>query len=213
MDLDDSSKLLYDLSRFYINSKYFTLILITNHKPFILKLDTRTQSSLFLNEIDFLKYKPTEIKQILKERIEFGLIDNCLSQDLLGYVCGYSASRGGDARIAIDLIYKSAKASEKRGELVILKEVLLDSSKLVDSVKLFEKIECLNQREQEILNLIEEPITTKDLYLNTKIPQRTVRNIIDALEKLELISVDSLSQGKGKTRVIKLRFDKSLLKN
>jgi cell division control protein 6 len=212
MNLEDSSKLLYDLSRFYINSKFFTLILITNYKSFVLKLDTRTQSSLSLNEIDFLKYKPTEIKQILKERIDFGLIDNCLSQDLLGYVCGYSASRGGDARIAIDLIYKSAKASEKKGKLVISKEIILDSSKLVDSVKLFEKIEGLNKKEQEILNLIEEAITTKELYLKTKIPQRTVRNIIDALERLELISVNPLNIGKGKTRELKLRFDKSLLK-
>jgi archaeal cell division control protein 6 len=205
------SDLLYDLTRININNKYFCVILITNHKEFILKLDSRTKSSLFLNTIEFEKYNPKQIKEILAQRIEFGLIPNSIDNDLIGYISGYSSRRGGDARIAIDLLYKSAKESDKNGLLKINKDIILNSSKLIDSIKLTEKIHYLSKNELELLNILEDGMLTIDVYKTQKIPERTFRRYLQNLEKINLIRFENINSNSGRTRKIFLNFDKSLI--
>jgi cell division control protein 6 len=208
---ENSSKILYDLSRFSYNSKYFSLILITNYKDFYLTIDQRTQSSLFLSEIEFSKYNSKDLKQILKERIEYGLIPGAISENLIGYISGYAAVRGGDARIAINLLYKAAKQAEKEGLLKITKEILLESSKLVDSIKLSEKIKSLSKEEYAFLVLLEDNITTSDIYKKSNVPQRTIRRYLDKFEKLEIIKLEKNDFGKGGVRKIILKFNKKIL--
>jgi len=212
MDVNDSSKLLYDLTRFSINNKYFTVILVTNHKSFILDLDKRTQSSLFISEIEYSKYKPIEIKEILKERIDYGLVPGSINDDLIGYVSGYAASRGGDARIAIDLVYKAGKESEKQGLQEITREILLDSAKLVDSQKLSEKVKYLSTEEIDVLLAIDDGIITTDLYSKLRFSERTIRRYLENLENLELIRIDSYRTGKAEKRRVSLRMDPELLR-
>jgi cell division control protein 6 len=212
MDKDETSKLLYDLSRFNVGKRYFTLILITNYRASIQELDNRTQSTLFLSDIEFLRYKPLEIKGILKERIEFGLVPGSISEDLIGYVSGFAAGRGGDARIAIDLIYKAGKNSEKVGQSEITKEILLSSARLVDAVKFSEKIKYLSPEEYDVLLAIDEGINVSSLYTKFDLSERTIRRYLDNLEKLELIKIESYWTGKGEKRRISLRVDPELLK-
>jgi len=212
MNSEEASKLLYDLSRFNSEKRYFTLILVTNYKSCILELDSRTQSTLFLSDLEFPKYKPQEIKGILKERIEFGLVPGSISEDLIGYVAGFAAGRGGDARIAIDLLYKAGKNSEKLGQSEITKEILLSSARLVDSVKLSEKIRYLLPEEYEVLLAIDEGIDVSNLYLKLKSPERTIRRYLENLEKLELIKIEAYRIGKGEKRRVSLRVDPELLK-
>ncbi len=208
---DDTSALLYDLCRHSEKSKYFTLILITNYKSFILDLDSRTQSSLYLSEIEFPKYNPIDLKLILKERIEYGLIPEAISNDLIGYIAGYAATKAGDARIAIDLLYKSAKESEKHGDLKITKDILLSSSRLVDSIKLSEKVKSLSKDEYEVLCLIGNGVKASEIYNNTKLSERTVRRYLEKLDKLELVDIIKVDGGKGPSRKISLKVDKDLL--
>jgi len=208
----DISVLLYDLSRFSANNKYFTLILITNNKSFILDLDSRTQSSLFLKDLEFKKYTSQDLKLILKERIDHGLLKDAISQDLIGYISGYAAVRGGDARIAIDLLYKAAKKSERKGDLKISKEVLLSSSNFIDSIKINEKISSLSKEEFKVLSSLKDGITTSDFYSFFKnISERTVRRYLLKFEKLGFISLDKKNEGRGNIRTISLKFNKELL--
>jgi len=212
MNTEDASILLYDLSRFCSGKKYFTIILITNYKSCILNLDKRTQSTLFLVDLEFSRYKPEEIKLILKERIEFGLILDSISDDLIGYVAGFSAGRGGDARIAIDLLYKAGKNAEKLGSPKITKEILLSSARLIDSVKLSEKIKCLSPEEYDVLLSIDDGVDISTLYSKFKLSERSIRRYIENLEKLELIKIESYWAGKGEKRRISLMVDPELLK-
>ena len=212
MDVIDSSNLLYDLTRFSSNNKFFTVILITNHKSFILDLDKRTQSSLFLSEIEYPKYKPTEIKDILKERIDYGLVPGSINEDLIGYISGFAAARGGDARIAIDLIYKAGKEAEKQGLQEITRDVLLSSAKFVDSQKLSEKIKYLSKEEIDVLLAIDDGIVTTELYCKLNLSERAIRRYLDTLEKLELIKIDSYRTGKAQKRRVSLRMDPELLR-
>ncbi len=209
---EDLSVLLYDLSRFSSNNKYFTLLLITNNKSFVLDLDTRTRSSLFLKDLEFKKYSSQDLKIILKERVKYGLIEKAITEDLIGYIAGYAAVRGGDARIAIDLLYKAAKQSEREGNLSISKEVLLSSSNLIDSIKVNEKISSLSKEEFKFLSSLKDDQTTTEAYSSMKdIAERTKSRYLLKFEKLGFISLSLLKEGKGSHRKITLKFNKELL--
>lgn len=208
----DASYLLYELSRTVVDNKYFNLILITNNKDFLIHLDPRVQSSLFINKIEFNKYSPVELKTILRERIEYGLIENAISEDLLGYIAGYAAKCGGDARIAIDLLFKAAKNAEKKGNLKITKEILLDSANVVDSIKISEKKKTLSKLELDVLGCIIDGMLSGDLYsLFPKSQERTIRRYVTNFEKQKLIETKEINTKNGRTRQIFLKFDKSLL--
>ncbi len=212
---EEISEILYDLSRIEINSKYFTLILITNHRDFLATLDSRTQSTLFLNDLEFKRYSPQELKEILNERVEYGLIKNSISQDLVGFITGYAAKNGGDARIAIDLLYKSAKETDKVGLLEITKDIILDSAKLIDSVKLIEKLNYIDSKQKELLEGIpKEGIESGALYkkFEKKESDRTIRRHLEILENIGLIKTIQVTDKKGKTRKIETTFNKELLK-
>lgn len=213
LEKSEISTILYDLSRMEVSKKYFALILITNYKEFTITLDPRVKSSLFLSEIEFKRYSPQELKEILKERIDYGLIPKAISEDMIGYITGYAAKNGGDARIAIDILYKSAKTAEKKGNLKIDKETILESEKLIDAVKLCEKLNYIDQLEKDILKTIpEDGIDSGDLYkLFSKDSDRTIRRHLDNLEKIGLIKISENATQKGKTRKIELTFSKELL--
>lgn len=210
---EEISEILYDLSRIEVNHKYFTLILVTNYKDFLGTLDSRTQSTLFLNDLEFKKYSPQELKEILVERVEYGLIKNSISPDLIGYITGHAAKNGGDARVAIDLLYKSAKQAEKRGELTISKDIIEDSARLIDSVKLLEKLNYIDSNQKEILSAIpNEGIDSGKLYELFEKSDRTIRRHLEVLENAGLIKITEATKNKGKTRIIELTFNKELLK-
>lgn len=208
---NDCSSLLYDLSRISEDTKYFCLLLITNNKSFLIDLDNKTQSSLFLASIPFPRYSPKELKQILKERVDFGLIKEALSEDLLGYISGFAAKRGGDARIGIDLLYKSAKLSEQEGLLKISKQKLLDATKIIDSIKFSEKKEFLSEEQIAFLKSIEDGMTTSILYKKKIFPERTARRYLSSFEKLNILRFEDANVGKGRVRKIFLNFDKDLI--
>ncbi|MDD3976230.1 MAG: AAA family ATPase [Candidatus ainarchaeum sp.] len=208
---DDCSKLLYDLSRFSYNSKFFTLILITNNKFFINYLDLRTQSSLFLTDLEFPKYTPSDLKNILLERINFGLIENAISTDLIGFVTGFAAKNSGDARIAIDLVYKASKFSEKNGFLKISKDILISCSSLVDSVKLLEKFKTLNDNEKRFFLSLKDQSDSSLAHITENIPSRSARRYLEKLDKLNLISLKDNKNGKGNSRIIIINVNRDIL--
>lgn len=213
LEKSEISTILYDLSRIEVSKRYFSLVLITNHKEFTFALDPRVQSSLFLSEIEFKRYSPQELKEILKERIDYGLMPKAISEDLTGYITGYAAKNGGDARIAIDILYKSAKTAEKKGLVKIDKETILESEKLIDAVKLSEKLNYIDFKEKEILQIIPtEGIDSGSLYeFFPKDSDRTIRRYIENLEKIGLIKTKETVSQKGKTRKIELTFNRELL--
>jgi cell division control protein 6 len=208
----DLSALLYDLSRFSYNNKYFTLLLVTNNKSFILNLDLRTQSSLFLQDLEFKKYTSQDLKKILEERIKYGLLEKSISADLIGYIAGYAAIRSGDARIAIDLLYKAAKESEREGLLKITKQILLASSSLIDSIKINEKVGSLSKEEFNLLKSLENDMKTIEVYkLFPNISERTLRRYLLKFKQLGFITLNKVDEGKGNVRLIILNFSKELL--
>jgi predicted ArsR family transcriptional regulator len=101
--------------------------------------------------------------------------------------------------------------AERKGLLIISKEIILESSKLIDSVKLSEKIHFLSKEEITVLNVLEDGICTGEIYSKLDIPQRSIRRYLENLEKINLIRFEDITGNKGRTRKIFLNFDKSLI--
>ena len=76
IDANEASSLLYDLLRGDYGMKSFILALISNKKEIIAELDARVKSSFMYEEIEFPAYEPQQIKQLLKERIEYAFLPN-----------------------------------------------------------------------------------------------------------------------------------------
>ncbi|MHA2338781.1 MAG: Cdc6/Cdc18 family protein [Candidatus Hodarchaeales archaeon] len=121
---NEISNLLYSFTRTNDNSnKYFSqrisLILITKNKEFLFLLDPSIKSSLAKNIIHFPSYTENEIKDILKERTKISLIEGAVLDQILDSISEIAAEKGGDARLAIELLWRTAKMAESSQKLVI----------------------------------------------------------------------------------------------
>lgn len=189
---------LYDLLRMEesLGGK-IVCILITNEQEFIAKLDRRVKSSFAQKTIQFCPYRPSELRDILKERARIGLLPESYGEEVLGICAGFGARHRGDARIAIKLLFNSAKEAEKQGN----KKIEVSDVEKCKNEVLFEieegKKELLNENEKKVLETIGgEWNESSELYKKVKIDKRIIRMSIEQLERLGFIET---KQEKSKT--------------
>ena len=134
IDANEASSLLYDLLRGDYGMKSFILALISNKKEIIAELDARVKSSFMYEEIEFPAYEPQQIKQLLKERIEYAFLPNVVEPDVIDVTSGFSAKHNGDVRLAIESLLKAGRNAEN------------DNSKKVKLEHLRKAIDSIQQR-------------------------------------------------------------------
>jgi archaeal cell division control protein 6 len=211
--LPEESKILYDLLRIneYAN-KSLGLILISNDLNLKSKLDDRIKSSLTEESIEFQKYSPIQLKDILWERAKLAFFSECISKEVIDLTVGNVAKLNGDARIGINALLKAGRIADKNNsnkiELIHLKQALIES----ESVSIKKAEPFLSENESNALKLInsKKELTSGELYeLYSKnfslLSERSIRKIINSLESKKLIQIELIDLGnKGKTRKIKL---------
>ena len=121
---DEINTLLYAFTRISdtsneVYNQRISLILITKNKDFVFLLDPSIKSSLAKNIIIFPVYNQNEIFDILIKRVKDSLIVDSVSDIILMRISEISAEKGGDARLAIELLWRSAKIAESYHKLVI----------------------------------------------------------------------------------------------
>jgi cell division control protein 6 len=125
---DERTDFLYQLSRIeecppVHNSRYsnysgsktearFNLMAITRDKNFRHYLDSSTASSLGRNFILFPPYSRNQLFDIINDRAERGLREECYDDELIEVIASL-AEEYGDARFAIELLWRSAKLADK----------------------------------------------------------------------------------------------------
>jgi cell division control protein 6 len=125
---DERTDFLYQLSRLeecppVHNSRYsnysgsktearFNLMAITRDKNFRHYLDSSTASSLGRNFILFPPYSRNQLFDIINDRAERGLREECYDDELIEVIASL-AEEYGDARFAIELLWRSAKLADK----------------------------------------------------------------------------------------------------
>ncbi|UCE13717.1 MAG: AAA family ATPase [Candidatus Heimdallarchaeota archaeon] len=89
-----------------------SLILITRNPHFQTLLDTALLSSLCNSVIVFSPYNNGQMFDILSLRVQKGLHENTCSDDLIKSITSLTINNG-DARTAIELLWRSAKVAEQ----------------------------------------------------------------------------------------------------
>lgn len=154
----EEQQVLYDLGRLPENSGLQIGILgITNNPEIMLSADARTRSSLGQSRVEFRKYSPHELKGILQERAKAGYNPESLSAEVIPLCAAISAKSGGDARVAISILWQSGREAERNGAKKVLPEhVKSISEKCITDAKTLgvRKEEELAESERRIIKAI-----------------------------------------------------------
>ncbi|MFX0013073.1 MAG: Cdc6/Cdc18 family protein [Promethearchaeota archaeon] len=127
----------------------FNLLCCTRDKHFRHHLDSSTASSLGRNFINFPPYTRNHLFDIINSRAELGLRKECYDDELLDIIAGL-AEEYGDARFAIELLWRAAKLADRNKSEQITTEHV---RKAVISVLPIEKsvVEDLNTHQKLLL--------------------------------------------------------------
>ncbi len=196
VDQIKDEKVLYDLSRF----QNAAIILIANRSDVFVDMDDRIRSSFSsIEEVRFKAYSDSEILDILKDRVEYGLRDEAIDQSVLKLIASKS---GGDARVAIATLKKAAQKAEREGleeiERDIVKESFSDAVKDNRSVSL----KKLNGDQRELYDILKEEKELKSgelfkAYRDQVEDGPTDRTLRRYMKKMEAYG---LVEAKGSTR-------------
>lgn len=201
----EDDKVLYDL----LEIEGVCLVLISNSETIFYNSDPRVRSRMqSLDRIEFRPYSNSEIADILKDRVEFGLVPDVIDSLQIQKISGLSE---GDCRKAINMLRMAAELAEKTNSPKILDGHI---EKIIPRTVSFEKnkmVESLNTHQKILYGIIKasKEIPASELYEKFKktcaekaseeIVDRTVRKYLEKIENLNLIS----SSGNGRWTVYK----------
>lgn len=199
---------LYDLARaqeaFGMRA---SVIAITNDSELMAKLDPRIRSSLSNRKIDFSPYTPLELKAILADRAKLAFFSGALDEEVVPLCAAVAAKQGGDARIAIALLWASGKHAERDGRMKIsVDDVKAEKDKAVGQAGslLERKKETLDDFDRKLIEAIEKagekgadsPLLYKAAGVDSG-GERNVRNHLAKLAAAGLIRAEESGEGSG----------------
>jgi len=210
----EGEKVLYDLCRSFENySVKSAVIATTNDVLFSAKLDQRIRSS-FSEIIKFQPYGLEDLKKILYEREKIAFFEKSLEKEVIPLCAAVAYKRGGDARIALNLLLASARLAEKEGASKVSVFHVKECKNFVIEnfgTKAQRKIEDLDELDKKIIEMIKSfgGIESGQLYktLSSLGKERTIRNRIEKLLKSGLLLSQEVQLKRGKTRLIKIKED------
>jgi cell division control protein 6 len=192
-----------------------SIILVTNHKEWILGLDERIKSRLTPDVIEFRQYDAKEIMDILKQRADVAFYPNVLDKDLLE-VISVKTFEIGDVRQGLYLLREAANAAEDESSKKILKKHV---EKAIEKLSNFmtKKTSDLEEETRDILEIIKNnsgkrigelfEVFKKDHSCTYKTFQRKIQK----LAANKFISVKKTSGGKeGNTTIVDYASSKKL---
>jgi cell division control protein 6 len=232
--LDEVDKLkgdeaLYNLSRINNDLKIakVSIVGISNDLKFTEFLDPRVKSSLGEENMIFPPYDASELKDILKQRVDIALKPESIDDDVIPLCSALAAQEHGDARRALDLLRISAEIAERKGAVKITKKFVRAAQNKIEIDRILEVVKTLPSQSKNILLailLLEKQnkkiesanvITTGEVYdiykdickktRSDSLTQRRVADLISELDMLGIINARVISKGRyGRTREINI---------
>lgn len=178
---------------------------ISNTDLWISSLDKRVRSRFVFEQLQFPPYKVKDIVEILKPRVEEGLVRNCIDIELIERIAELAH---GDARIAIQMLRKSVENAELQGRRKISEEDIEKAWESFKKQRLSYLLSKLNRDQNILYNIIKKHpgISSSGIYMKyeeeTKklgikpIAPRTIRKYLTKLIELGLIKVE-IDKGRG----------------
>ncbi|MBI4020082.1 MAG: orc1/cdc6 family replication initiation protein [Candidatus Aenigmarchaeota archaeon] len=203
VDQLEDDKILYDLARM----ENVGLMLISNDEHALGGVDPRVRSSLAsVDTIHFPPYSFEEIRDILRDRAEWGLLPGVVAKAQVDWIARVSS---GDARIALNVLRLAAEAAENKDREGISDEHIRAALPKVHVSEKEKATERLNEHQRMIYGIISQSgeIKPEDLYPEYEkackkngvdpIVDRSVRKCLEKLAQYKLV----LAKGEGRWRV------------
>lgn len=184
------------------------IILITNHKDWIHSLDNRIKSRLVLSSLEFKEYNKEEIKQILKERMQYAFSEGVWKDDAFSLCCEKTAD-ARDVRVGLYIMKESGNLAEEDSSKKIETKHVEKAIKKISEFKPNEESD-LEPELEEIYKISKENFGKKigDIFkiyqdnggsLSYKSFQRKIKKLSDG----KFISLERLTGKEGNTTIIK----------
>ena len=218
----DGDGILYTLTR----TDNVSVLSISNYLDFKNLIKSRVNSSLNDKEIVFPPYGADQLSDILTERAKLSFNDDVLESDVIPLCSAMAAKEEGDARYALDLLKHAGELAFDEDSSKVTSEHVKKAKDKIEHNKVTEIISTLPLQQQRVLEAIliltkqGEEISSGKLYEEYKeiskkdaVTYRRIFDFINELELLGLISTNTISRGRGKgrTNIIKLQCDETLL--
>lgn len=218
----DGDGILYTLTR----TDGVSVLCISNYLDFKNLIKSRVTSSFKDKEIVFPPYGADQLSDILNERAKLSFNDDVLDGDVIPLCSAMAAKEEGDARYALDLLKNAGELAFDEDSKKVTSEHVKKAKDEIEHNKVIEIISTLPLQQQRVLESIlnltkqNEEITSgklyeayTDLYKKDAVTYRRIFDFINELELLGIISTNTISRGRGKgrTNIIKLQCDETLL--
>ncbi|MCD6235702.1 MAG: ORC1-type DNA replication protein [Thaumarchaeota archaeon] len=141
-----------------------SLIMITRNPEIFDMLDESTRSSLLGNVIYLNEYSREQLYDIVKFRADEALIPNVLMEESLRLIADVAGERG-DARYALDILWRAGKYAEAEGSAKITPEHVRKASASVYPAIRREHLEFLTEHEQLILLALSRALQAGEAYV------------------------------------------------
>jgi cell division control protein 6 len=219
----DGDGVLYTLTR----TDNISVLSVSNYVEFKKFITPRVMSSLRDKEIVFPPYNAEQLEDILNERAKMSFKVN-VDEEVIRLCSALAAKDEGDARYALDLLRTAGEITEENDSLTVTEENIREAKERIEHNITTDIILTLPTQQQRVLEAIlcltnlKEEISSGKLYEQYKsiskgdfLTYRRVFDIINQLEMLGIISTNTISRGRGKgrTNIISLQCDKTLLEN
>jgi cell division control protein 6 len=178
-------------------------------------VDARVSSVFRPSEIYFPPYSGEEVRHIMRERVMQGLYPGCLSDPMFDLVVEQT-QKSGDLRVGIDLVKRAALNAERRASRTIDREDICRAYDVSKYLHLSSSVKSLKEEEKTVLRSLAGQ-SMKDAEMNAGEVYKAVKEtlpigytrfyeIVKKLDAMRLINLQ-YRDGRGRTRVISLRYD------
>jgi len=199
-DKMDSNDVIYDLLE---NIYKKAIILITNSRLWLDKLDMRIKSRLNPESLEFKPYNYEETLGILKQRIEYAFHPEIFNKEAL-VVIAKKTFELGDLRTGIYLLKESGDIAEFKNKNKIELSEAEEAIKKLDNFKIKSSTD-LDEDLNDVLRLVKinDGKSSKDLFeIYGKDSYKTFKRKLNELDKNKLISMKEVNFGANGRKII-----------
>ena len=223
---EEGSDALYFLTRVQEDRpddpRRLSLLCISKDAETFKKLDRSTLSSLQRNVIQMREYSTTQLSDIVSARAEMAFKRDAIPTDIVDFISELAAAEHGDARYAIDLLWRSGKYADVSYSSEVTPEHVRKAAATLFPVLKEESVKQLSLHEQLVLLAVARffkgkrvtEATTGEIELGYQVvceeygeKQRGHTQFwkyLNKLKGLDAVNIKLRSSSQGRTQLISL---------
>jgi cell division control protein 6 len=181
------TNLIYSLTRFSdensIDKIPISLILISQKDIFNMMDSSSISTFKRSNLLSLNKYSRNELFDIIRQRMELAFHKGTLNDDCIDLIADIS-SEWGDARFAIELLWKAGIAADQNHDKMVLPEHVRAAKAETYSIVTESKLKNLDRHQLITLNAIAKRLKIDNsAYVNTGDAEKTYRTLCEELDE------------------------------